>query len=122
MELIVFAKIVALFIGIIGVILIASAAIDVVNMRQAEMIEAKLVDIVQEYTARGFLWRAKLHYQHNGEECMYITRARTRKRGTCKINIHVMKDGRVVEKNYMIEKLLLGIVFIAVTIIFIILL
>jgi hypothetical protein len=110
MELIGLVKMIVFAIGALGVAIISSAVIDLINLVHAQAVVGDIVDFVQEYTTRGFLWKAKVQYQRDGITHTYITRARTTRRGTDHIKIYITDRGRIIEFNYMIEKIIIALI------------
>jgi hypothetical protein len=113
----VFARCIAALICSVGGVLTLSGLIDFANMHGAQKIVGTVVDYTQEYSSRGFLWKARVSYTFNGNECFYITRARTTRRGSTTIALYINEKGRIYEKTHAIEKTILGSVILLGTLI-----
>jgi hypothetical protein len=111
------ARCIAALICGMGGIFLLSGLIDVANIHGAQKVLGTVVDYVQEYTTRGFLWKAKVAYTLNNQECFHITKARTMKRGTATVNLYVGTNGKIYEKAYAIEKMVFGGLILLATII-----
>ena len=110
------AEFIGIVIGVLGALFLLSCLIDMIRWATAKCVQGTIIDCVQEFTSRGFLWRAKVAYMHNERQCFYVMRARSRKRGSGDVALRVTKRGHVVETNHMIEKCIFGVVAIIVAI------
>lgn len=111
------ANIIGMAIGAVGLLFILNCIIDLVFLSSATKVQGKVIDHVQEYTSRGFLWKSKVSYVHNDKQYVYVLRARTRTRGTEDIELRVTKRGRIIEINHIVEKFVLGLIAIAIWVI-----
>ena len=100
---------------LVGCFLAIKGVSDLLDIKDAKEIEATIIDHVQEYTARGFLWKAKVQYIWNNQRCFHVMRSRTLKRGTDTIKIYLDKSGRVIEKRYSVSNILFGVLVIALS-------
>ena len=102
------AQIIQRAILIIGVLFIISCIIDIVRLFGTKRVVGSVVDCVQEYTIRGFLWKTKVSYEHDGKERFYVLRAKAFRRGSGDVALRITKRGRIIEIGLMIEKFILG--------------
>jgi hypothetical protein len=108
MNLDVFARIIGSIICGVGVLFLAFGVIEMIKISSATKVVGNVIDFVQEYTSRGFLWKAKVEFEHDGIQRTHITRARTMRRGSGPINLYVSKNGQVMEKLHAIENIIFG--------------
>ena len=99
---------------LLGSFLMLRSIIAFVRIGSATVVPGRVVDHVQEYTSRGFIWKAKVAYVFNGEARFHVMSARTLRRGSDEIKLYLTKRGRVVEKEFAIESLVVGIIAIAI--------
>ena len=108
-DLQVYSLCIAGFIGLVGLIFIIRGLLTLSQCKSAELVNAEVVDMFQEYSARGFLWKAKVVYERAGKQHFYITRARSFKRGTCEIPIYIAQNGTIYEKSHAVAVFATGV-------------
>lgn len=108
---------IGLAISLIGLFIFTRSIIILVNIQSATTIIGTIIDYVQEYTTRGFLWRAKVRYMWNNKEYLHIMRVSTLKRGTDTIKLYIGKNGKVYEKEGAIRDLVFGLFTLVLTIV-----
>jgi hypothetical protein len=84
------------------------------------VINAQIVDYVQEYTSRGFMWKAKVKYNLDGNDCFYIAKAKTSKRDAGIIKLRIGQDGKIVEIDNIMNNIGFGLFALAIAIVVIV--
>lgn len=95
--------------AVLGLVFVFHAAISLYMSRSYMKINAQIVDYIQEYTSRGFMWKAKVRYNLDGNDCFYITKAKTRKRGSGIVKLRMNKNGKIVEIDNIISNISFGL-------------
>ena len=108
-DLQVYSLLVVGFIGLIGLLFMIRGLLTLQQCKSAQLVHAEIVDMFQEYSSRGFLWKAKVVYERAGKEHFYITRARSFKRGTGTVPIYIASNGAVYERAHAISVFSSGI-------------
>ena len=104
--LIALSRIIATLISIGAIASIIYGIITLVRIKKCTKVDAYVIDMHQEYTARGFMWRKYVEYEYDGQKIRYITHAKTRNRkiGVNK-TLYITKRGNVLEVPYEIERI-----------------
>lgn len=112
------AKIILILIGFGATLFAISGIIDIIYTKKCRKVDAIIIDYRQEYTARGFVFRKYVEYEIDGKRQRYITRAKTfgRKSGNT-TTLYITKRGRVVEIPFAIERIIVGIIAITLSIV-----
>lgn len=98
----------------IGLYIFINGAVNMVATTKARRIQGTIVDCVQEYTARGFIWKVRVEYILDGVTNFYITKARTSRRSSGPISIYINKRGRIIERENAIWNITFGLFMIVV--------
>jgi hypothetical protein len=109
------AKIIVMSIGSLGVLFLISCIIDLIRLKTAQRVTGTIIDCVQEFTSRGFLWKTKVSYTYNDQQRFCILRARSTKRESGDVSLRVTKDGKIIEINHLVEKCLFGVLALTIT-------
>jgi hypothetical protein len=99
-----------------GLVLIMIQIINLIMTKGSTKVVGRITNFFQEFTSRGFLWKASVEYELDGQTYKYITRARTARRSSGRMKLYITKRGRVIEPAHMVEMTLLGAVAIGIAI------
>lgn len=110
------AQVVGSIICAVGFFILLSGIIGLIATTKAQKVRGTIVDSVQEYTTRGFIWKAKVEYTLNNTTYFYITKLRTLRRGSDTIYLYVNKRGKIIEIGNVVWNIVFGIGAIGVAI------
>lgn len=102
---------------IVGAVFLALGTHGLLMLKKSQRVEANVTNYTQEYTTRGFLWKANVEYEIDGKKKFYTTRARTTQRGSDTKTLYITNKGKIIERNFEIERICFGAVAVVVAIV-----